>query len=72
MAVSSCCRRAKLQGVESSLTFWQKEAAALNVQSRRWSCGRVKWAAVRRLFFFCRRPADYLFCSQSLNNALLF
>ena len=52
MAASSCCRRAKLQGVESSLTFWQKEAAALNVQSRRWSCGRVKWAAVRRLFSF--------------------
>jgi len=35
----------------------QKKAAALITQSRRWLYGRVKWAAVRRLFFFCRRPA---------------
>ena len=32
-------------------------AAALIVQSRRWWDGRVKRTAVRRLFFFCRRPA---------------
>ena len=36
-----------------------KKAAALISQSRRWLYGRVKWAAVRRLFFFCRRPAAY-------------
>jgi hypothetical protein len=52
MAASSCCRRAKLRGIGSSLTFGQKEAAALIVQSRRWSYGRVKWAAARRLFSF--------------------
>ena len=36
----------------------QREAAALISQSRRlivWACQR---AAERRLFFFCRRPAD--------------
>jgi hypothetical protein len=33
----------------------------LIVQSRRWSYGRVKRAAVRRLFFLGRRPAvDYV------------
>ncbi len=35
----------------------QKKAAALISQSRRWLNGRVKRAAVRRLFFFCRRAA---------------
>ena len=30
----------------------QREAAALISQSRRWFYGRVKRAAVRRLFFF--------------------
>ena len=35
----------------------QREAAALISQSRRWFYGRVKRAAVRRLFFLCRRPA---------------
>ena len=35
----------------------QREAAALISQSRRWLYKRVKGAAVRRLFFFCRRPA---------------
>ena len=35
----------------------QREAAALITQSRRWSYGRVKRAAGRRLFFLCRRPA---------------
>ena len=30
----------------------QREAAALITQSRRWSYGRVKRAAGRRLFFF--------------------
>ena len=39
----------------------QRKAAALIVQSRRWSYGRVKRAAVRRLFFLGRRPAvDYV------------
>ena len=52
MAASSYCRRAKLQGIGSSLAFGQKETAALIVQSRRWSYGRVKWAAARRLFSF--------------------
>ena len=41
MAASSYCRRAKLQGIGSSLVFGQKEAAALIVQSRRWLYGRV-------------------------------
>ena len=35
MAASSCCRRAKLQGIGSSLAFGQKEAAALISQNRR-------------------------------------
>ena len=35
----------------------QREAAAVISQSRRLLYGRVKRAAVRRLFFFCRRPA---------------
>ena len=39
-----------------------KKAAALIFQSRRWVYGRVKRAAVRRLFFFCRRPADDFLC----------
>ena len=39
----------------------KRKAAALIVQSRRWSYGRVKRAAVRRLFFLGRRPAvDYV------------
>ena len=38
-----------------------KKAAALIFQSRRWVYGRVKRAAVRRLFFFCRRLADGIF-----------
>lgn len=38
-----------------------KKAAALIFQSRRWVYGRVKRAAVRRLFFLGRRPAvDYV------------
>jgi len=60
MAASSCCRHAKLQGVESSLTFGQKEAAALIVQSRRWSYGRVK-GLLYDGFFLCRRPAAVSF-----------
>ena len=36
-------------------------APSVIVQSRRWSYGRVKRAAVRRLFFLGRRPAvDYV------------
>ena len=38
----------------------QREAAALISQSRRWFYGRVKRAAVRRLFSFCRRAADII------------
>ena len=38
----------------------QREAAALISQSRRWLYGRVKRAAVRRLFSFCRRAADII------------
>ena len=36
MAASSYCRRVRLQGVEASLAFGQKEAAALISQNRRW------------------------------------
>lgn len=41
----------------------QREAAALISQNRRWLYRRVKGAAARRLFFFCRRPAEQFFYS---------
>ena len=37
-----------------------KETAALKIKAVV-SNGRVKLSAVRRLFFFCRRPADGIF-----------
>lgn len=37
----------------------QREAAALISQSRRWFYGRVKRAAVRRLFFFLPSRGRY-------------
>ena len=52
MAASSYCRRAKLQGIGSSLVFGQKEAAALIVQSRRWLYGRVKGLLYDGFFSF--------------------
>ena len=36
----------------------RKETAALKIKAAV-SNGRVKLSALRRLFFFCRRPADY-------------
>ena len=38
----------------------RKETAALKIKAAV-SNGRVKLSAVRRLFFFCRRPADRWF-----------
>ena len=38
----------------------RKETAALKIKAVV-SNGRVKLSAVRRLFFFCRRPADGIF-----------
>ena len=38
----------------------QKEAAALKIKAAA-SSGRVKLSALRRLFFFCRRPAVTVF-----------
>ncbi|RHQ92597.1 hypothetical protein DWX80_16055 [Ruminococcus sp. AF21-3] len=40
----------------------RKETAALKIKATV-SNGRVKLSALRRLFFFCRRPAD---CSSIL------
>ena len=37
----------------------RKETAALKIKAAV-SNGRVKLSAVRRLFFFCRRPAEWL------------
>ena len=36
----------------------RKETAALKIKAAV-SNGRVKLSALRRLFFFCRRPAEY-------------
>ena len=36
----------------------RKETAALKIKAAA-SNGRVKLSALRRLFFFCRRPAEY-------------
>ena len=44
----------------------RKETAALKIKAAV-SNGRVKLSAVRRLFFFCRRAADFPFCAY-LNN----
>jgi len=55
MAASSYCCRANLQGVGSSWTFGQKEAAAL--KSRRRVNKRFR-VLLYDGFFFCRRPAD--------------
>ena len=38
----------------------RKETAALKIKAAV-SNGRVKLSALRRLFFFCRRPADGIF-----------
>ena len=52
-----------------------KETAASFFQSRRFSNGRVNRAAARRLFFFCRRPADnvsIMFIFLMLSELFLF
>ena len=40
----------------------RKETAALKIKAAV-SNGRVKLSALRRLFFFCRRPAGCFFCA---------
>ena len=51
----------------------QREAAALITQSRRWSYGRVKRAAGRRLFFFAvvRQLFQHIMSERS-RYALMF
>ena len=41
----------------------RKETAALKIKAAV-SNGRVKLSALRRLFFFCRRPAEWLIISE--------
>ena len=43
----------------------RKETAALKIKAAV-SNGRVKLSALRRLFFFCRRPAEYYSISNSM------
>ena len=45
----------------------RKETAALKIKAAA-SNGRVDMAAVRRLFFFCRRPAVVLICTCLVSN----
>lgn len=65
MAASSYCRRAKLQGIGSSLAFGQKEAAALISQNRRWGMyiERTKSTCPATVFFFPYRAGqdDFVF-----------
>ncbi len=57
MAASSYGRRA-LHGVRVVVGFRQtKRNGGSDFLKAAASNGRVKWTAVRRLFFFCRRPA---------------
>ena len=56
-------RRNNLQSATVSLQVVidlckRKETAALKIKAAV-SNGRVKLSALRRLFFFCRRPADH-------------
>ena len=43
----------------------RKETAALKIKAAV-SNGRVKLSALRRLFFFCRRPAEYYLIFNSM------
>ena len=45
----------------------RKETAALKIKAAV-SNGRVKLSALRRLFFFCRRPAVVLICTCLVSN----
>ena len=62
-----------LHGVRSSgFCFSQKETAALFFQSRRnLEMARENTSALRRLFFFCRRPADYFFMSKGEKSIVI-
>ena len=60
-------RRNNLQSATVSLQVViglckRKETAALKIKAAV-SNGRVKLSALRRLFFFCRRPAGCFFCA---------
>ena len=48
----------------------RKETAALKIKAAV-SNGRVKLSALRRLFFFCRRPADYFFMSKGEKSIVI-
>ena len=52
MAVSSYCRRAKLQGIGSSLAFGQKEAAALFSKPPQDRMGTSIWLLYDGFFSF--------------------
>ena len=45
----------------------RKETAALKIKAAV-SNGRVKLSALRRLFFFCRRPVVVLICTCLVSN----
>ena len=72
------CKKAKrtrpnnLQSATASLQVViglckRKETAALKIKAAV-SNGRVKLSALRRLFFFCRRPAVVLICTCLVSN----
>ena len=72
MAATSISRRFLQCSGRRRLADRQKESGGSENQSRRnLEMARENTSALRRLFFFCRRPADYFFMSKGEKSIVI-